>query len=270
MGRIDDIFDAKQAAGEKALMPFLCAGRPSLEALPDLLAGVESAGASIVELGFPFSDPIADGPVIAAAMHRALEEGVTVDAIFNAVEKARPTLKLGLVAMVTVSIVTRWGAERFLDRAAEAGFDGCIFPDAPLEEAESLVGAAGERGLTASLLISPTTTDDRAVRIAALSTGFVYLVARIGITGERSETPDIGARVAALRSITDLPIACGFGVSTSEHVRAVVEHADAAIVGSSLVHLIEKASGAGADPVAQGARFVEELAAGLHASSLNR
>lgn len=267
MSRINTIFTDLRSQGRKALMPFLCAGYPRPGLLGESLKAVEQAGASIVEIGIPFSDPIADGPVIAAAMHEALEAGLTPEATFAEVAAARSTVSAGLVAMVSVSIVNRMSQqglaspEGFIARAQKAGFDGFIFPDAPVEESADLVAAARDHGMTASLLIAPTTAPDRARRIAEASSGFVYLLARAGITGEREDAPDVADRVEMLRQVTDLPIACGFGISTAEHVRAVVDHADAAIVGSALVRRM--APGSGDDPIGQAKAFTESLAAGL-------
>ncbi|HBS28285.1 MAG TPA: tryptophan synthase subunit alpha, partial [Phycisphaerales bacterium] len=178
---------------------------------------------------------------------------------------------VGLVAMVSVSIVRRIGAPRFVRDAAGAGFDGFIFPDAPIEESDELTGLARDAGLTASLLIAPTTPPDRAALIARACSGFVYLLARVGITGESAgvsvDAHAIRARVAALRGVTNLPIACGFGIATPEHVAAVVgpraADADAAIVGSALVKRMARAAAEGRDPVEAAESFVLGLAPGL-------
>ena len=245
-------------------MPFICAGRPDTASLPDMLLALEQGGASIVEVGFPFSDPIADGPVIAAAMHEALQSHITPKHIFEGVAKARENgLAIGLVAMVSVSIVQRIGAKKFVEDAKQAGFDGFIFPDSPVDESDALLAQVREAGLSASLLIAPTTPDERAKAIASACTGFVYMLARVGITGERSDAPEIAGRVSALRQVTDLPIACGFGIGSAEQVRAVVEHADAAIVGSALVRRIEDAINNGDNAIAVAEAFVKELAEGL-------
>jgi tryptophan synthase alpha subunit len=173
-------------------------------------------------------------------------------------------VKAGLVAMCSMSIVWRMGgAAGFASAAREAGFDGLIIPDAPLEESGEILSAADGCGLTCSLLVAPSTPPDRAAAIARASTGFVYLLARAGITGEQTDAPRIEEPVAALRAVTNLPIACGFGISKPEHVREVVRHADAAIVGSALVRRIEQARDARLDPAAAAEAFVRELAAGL-------
>lgn len=263
MNRLETIFQEARRERRRLLMPFVCAGHPEPGSLPRLLGALEGAGAAIAEIGIPFSDPIADGPVIASATHRALERGVTPGSVFDQVGQLRGSTALGLVAMVSASIVYRAGGpDGFAERAAKAGFDGVIYPDVPLEESDALLGAARERGLTATLLISPTTSLGRAEAIAKACTGFVYLLARTGITGERGEAPDVARRVERVREWTDLPIACGFGISTPDHVRAVVAHADAAIVGSALVRRMDQASARGADPIAEAGVFVGELAGG--------
>lgn len=266
MARIDDIFAQARAEGRKLLMPFVVGGFPGPGSIGGVLQSLAAAGAAIVEIGIPFSDPIADGPVIAQAMHRALEQGMTPDRVFEEVANVRPNLSIGLVAMVSVSIVYRMGGpEGFARQAASAGFDGLIVPDAPLEESDGLRSAASKAGLTLSLLVSPTTPPARAERIAAASTGFVYLLARTGITGERSTAPEVASRVARLREATRLPIACGFGISTPEHVRAVVREggADAAIVGSAVVRRMAGAVEARRDAAEEAGALTRELASGL-------
>lgn len=263
--RIPAIFKELRELGHKGLMPFICAGRPSMDALPDVLRAAQEAGGHIVEVGFPFSDPIADGPVIAAAMHEALTTGVTPQQIFDEVARVRSELDIGLIAMVSVSIVHRMGAERFVNDATAAGFDGFIFPDAPVDEARSLVDCVESAGRTVTLLAAPTSPDDRLRRICDMSSGFVYLLARLGVTGEQTVAPTIEPHVRRLRSLTDLPIACGFGISTAAHVRDIVAHADAAIVGSALVRRIERAFADKGEDAAVDAvhNCVSELAEGL-------
>jgi len=295
VNRIESIFAQRKTAGRPFLMPFICGGYPTVDATADVLLALERAGASIAEIGIPFSDPIADGPVIAEAMHEALKRGVTPARVFGAVERVRAKTNLGLVAMVSVSIVQRVGAAQFVAASRLAGFDGLIVPDVPVEESEELRVQARGHGLTLSLLVAPTTPPDRARRIVAACTGFVYVLARVGITGEApnsrsapgserdgrlASTPpsasaiqppavDAGAlaeRIALLRSMTDLPIACGFGISTPEHVALVVGKpplgagADAAIVGSALV---KKMGRAGPQAVDEAEGFVRSLVHGL-------
>lgn len=264
MNRVEQIFTTLRQERKRALMPFVCGGHPRPGATAQVLPALQAAGASIVEIGIPFSDPIADGPVIAAAMHAALQRGSTPQSVFDEVRSVRDRVAIGLVAMVSVSIVHRMGGPaEFVAKAADAGFDGFIFPDAPLEESGGLLSACRDRGVMASLLISPSTPFARAKEIVAASTGFVYLLARAGITGERTDAPDISGRVNKLREVTDLPIAVGFGISSAAHVRAVTETADAAIVGSALVRRMSEADAQGRDAIAEASGFVRELCDGL-------
>jgi len=248
------------------LMPFITAGFPDLETTVRLIPALERAGAGVCEIGLPFSDPIADGPVIASSMHEALARGLRLAEIFDAVRAVRSQSNMGLVAMVSWSIVHRRQPQAFIDECAGSGFDGLIFPDLPLEESAEARALAAQSGLTCSLLIAPTTPADRAAAIARASTGFVYLLARTGITGVREETPEIESRVKMLREVTDLPIACGFGIGSAAAVAAVTQHADAAIVGSAIVQRLADAREAPIDQrVATVESFVRELAAGLAA-----
>ncbi|MFT5422350.1 MAG: tryptophan synthase alpha chain [Phycisphaerales bacterium] len=261
--RIQSIFRAARDEHRRLLMPFICGGSPTPDSTAKLIPTLSHAGASIIEIGFPFSDPIADGPVIAAAMHEALVAGVTPESIFEQVASVRDQIDTGLVAMVSVSLVYAHGINNFVTRAKDAGFDGFIFPDAPLEESADLTAAATEAGLTSSLLISPSTPMDRAELITQHCTGFVYVLARSGLTGEQKDAPQVAERIKALKQITTLPIACGFGISTADHVSSVVAHADAAIVGSALVRRLNDARDQGKDLNAAAEDFVADLATGL-------
>src|ERR1051325_129463 len=256
--RIDDLFPRLRNEGRKALMPFVCGGFPGSGDPPAAPPALERAGASIIEVGIPFSDPIADGAVIAAAMHEALARGATPISVFDEVAQVRPHIQAGLVAMVSMSSVRKAGgggsgaAQRFAKNARAVGFDGLIVPDCPLEESQALRDAAAAEGLSFSLLIAPSTTPRRAEDIVKACSGFVYLLARTGITGERSDAPSaslLETRIGRLRQMTDLPIAVGFGITTPDHVRAVAQHADAAIVGSALVRRMGDAARNGADPI---------------------
>lgn len=259
MNRIEQRLGEARQRGQGALIPYVCAGSPEAGSLTRVLPMLERAGASVIEVGIPYSDPIADGPVIAASMHQALERGMTPERALEQIASVRGQVGAGIVAMVSVSLVHAAGIGAFIGRCRDAGVDGFIFPDAPLEESDELVAAAAEAGLTASLLIAPTTPEDRAAKIAEKCTGFIYMIARAGITGERDAPPEVAERVRLLRGVTKLPIGCGFGISTADHVRAVCEHADAAIVGSALVRRLES----GADPYGEAESFVTELSTGL-------
>ena len=265
MNRIDQVFAERRRAGRPALMPFITAGYPTLDATAALLPALQDAGADICELGLPFSDPIADGPVIQASMTAALGRGVHPSAVFERVASLRDRLDMGLVAMVSYSIVYRMGVERFVSEAAGAGFDGFIFPDLPLEEAGAVTGPVREAGMTSSLLIAPNTPDDRAEAIAQACSGFIYLLARTGITGERADLPaGLGERVRRLRAVSALPVAVGFGIAAADQVRAVTRVADAAIVGSAVVKRITQHADEPPDEIARAVGgFVADLAAGL-------
>lgn len=277
MNRIDTAFADLRRRGAAGLAPFICGGYPSLDSTDRALIALDRAGASIIEVGIPFSDPIADGPVIAAAMHDALAAGVTPRATLDAIARARAHTQVPIVAMVSVSILWKLGVASFINDAASAGVDGFILPDLPVEEADPFLDPIRSAGLTLSLLVAPTTPPDRLERIARASSGFLYLLARVGITGDaRNPTnataappalsgADIAERVRQIRRHTDLPIACGFGVSTPEHVAAVVRQggADAAIIGSALVKRMARAASNHEDPAAEAESFLRSLHAGL-------
>ncbi len=246
-------------------MPYITAGDPSVQATGRMLTEAQAAGASICELGIPFSDPVADGPVIEASMTYALSHGVTVGGVFDMVAGLRSSLSIGLVAMVSYSIVHRIGLKPFIGKAKDAGFDGFIFPDLALEESAEAREEAAKAGLILSMLIAPTTPDDRAEQIAKACTGFVYVVSRAGITGERDELPpELPARLTRLRAVTDLPITVGFGISKPDHVRQVVSVADAAIVGSGMMRRVADVRDQGEDQtVKMVGDYTRELATGL-------
>lgn len=241
MNRIDALFSRLKAEGRRALMPFLTAGDPDLATTAVLIDELARRGANLFEIGIPYSDPIADGPVIAASYHRALQGGVRMAGILQTIrtlraEKAESLGETPLVSMVSYSIISRIGAERYLDDAVAAGLDGLIVPDLPVEESESLQKMATARGLKMIQLITPTTPRDRAVEIARLTTGFIYYVSVAGITGERKELPaELTDNVAWLRTQTDLPICIGFGIGSPEQVKRLAPFADGLIVGSALV-----------------------------------
>jgi len=241
MNRIDALFTRLKAEGRRALMPFLTAGDPDLATTAVLIRELVDRGADMLEVGIPYSDPIADGPVIAASYHRALEHGIKISHVFQTLrtlraEGATTMRDTPLVSMVSYSIIHRVGVERYLDDASTAGLDGLIVPDLPVEESESLKEKATARGLKLIQLITPTTPRDRAVEIARLTTGFIYYVSVAGITGERKELPPaLKDDVAWLRTQTDLPICIGFGIGSPEQVRQLAPVADGLIVGSALV-----------------------------------
>lgn len=265
MNRIDRIFADLRSTGGRALMPYITCGDPSIDTTGQLLAAAERAGASICELGFPFSDPIADGPVIQASMTYALDHGARSADVFDMVAKRRAELNLGLVAMVSYSIVHRLGRDAFLKQCTDSGIDGLIIPDLPVEEVGDLDARFTDAGLTCSHLIAPTTPIERARKLAQASSGFVYLLSRAGITGERTELPtDLPDRINSLREVTDLPIAVGFGIASAEQVATVVQVADAAIVGSAIMRRVNDHRDQPTDTLVNEIEsFVRDLAGGL-------
>ncbi len=271
MNRIDALFDRLKRAGRPALMPFLTAGDPDLETTASLVTHFLDRGANLIELGIPYSDPIADGPVIAASYARALARGAKLDSIFSMVQSLRLEVDAPLVAMVSYSIIHRRGTELFAQAASAAGFDGLIVPDLPVEEAESMLQVAGENGLKLVQLITPRTPRDRALAIARTSSGFLYYVSVAGITGERTEfPPDLVDNLAWLRSQTNLPICVGFGISAPAQVRALAPYADGLIVGSAIVRRVEQAADRGqrGELLASNlGSFVAEMADALSAGS---
>ncbi len=222
-------------------MPFVTAGDPDLSTTGMLISELVSRVAHLIEVGIPYSDPIADGPVIAASYHRALERGVKVAHIFQTIRtlRAEGSARFNdapMVAMVSYAIIHRMGIERFLNDAATAGFDGLIVPDLPIEESLSLIEKATRRNLKLIQLITPTTPRDRAVAIARSTTGFIYYVTVAGITGERKTLPsELVETVGWLRTETDLPICIGFGISGPDQVRHLAPVADGLIIGSAIV-----------------------------------
>ncbi|MDX2146745.1 MAG: tryptophan synthase subunit alpha [Planctomycetota bacterium] len=264
MTRVTSAIQEVLASGRKGVIPFICAGFPRPDSTVRTLSALAADNVPVIEVGIPFSDPIADGPVIAGAMHRALQGGVTPERIFSEIQAARGQFRAALVAMVSVSIVHRFGgAAGFARRAREAGFDGLIVPDVPLEESGQLRAAAAEHGLSFTLLVAATTPAPRVAEIARACTGFVYLMTRTGITGTQSGPIDVDARVKVVREATDLPVACGFGVSTSDHVRSVCRVADAAIVGTALVKAMEAGEQRGDDPSSEAGKLLRELASAV-------
>ncbi|HWE36114.1 MAG TPA: tryptophan synthase subunit alpha [Isosphaeraceae bacterium] len=270
MNRIDALFSRLKREGRRALMPFVTAGDPDLETTAALVREAIARGAHMVEVGIPYSDPIADGPVIAASYTRALRKGIKLDAILGMIAGLRrgeggPKVEAPIVTMVSYAIVHRHGPERYVREAAEAGVDGLIVPDLPVEEAQALADRAAAQGLALIQLVTPTTPRERALKIAGATTGFLYDVSVAGITGERKALPpELADDVAWLRGKTSLPICIGFGISTPEHVRALAPIADGLIVGSAIVRrLADAADRPRGEVVAEVGRFVAELAAAL-------
>jgi tryptophan synthase alpha chain len=236
-------------SGRKLLCPFLTAGYPSLDSTPELLLAAQEAlaGEGVIELGIPFSDPVADGPIIQASYTDALARGATVGKSLAAVSTARKRgLTMPVVAMVSFSIVFKRGTREFARQCRDHDVDGVVLPDIPLEEAPAIVDVMRECALRTTLLVAPTSPPARRAAIARLCDGFVYYLSVSGITGERKILPpDITPNVTALRQVTDAPICVGFGISTAQQVHEVTRVADGAIVGSAVIRRLAQASAGG-------------------------
>jgi tryptophan synthase alpha chain len=261
MNRIDQKFQELRRKKEPAFIPFITAGDPDLETTRGLILKLEGCGADIIELGIPFSDPIADGPVIQSSYYRALSKGLKVSQVFELVRDLRKETEIPIVAMVSYSLVFRGNPENFIARAKEAGFDGATIPDLPVEEIDAVQQAAKERDFRIICFIAPTTTPARMSRIVQCTQGFLYYISVVGITGARDTLPpDMRENVQRLKGMTDKPIALGFGISTPEQARAVGQVADGIIVGSALVRELERHIDR---PVDERIRSVGELASRL-------
>jgi tryptophan synthase alpha chain len=237
--KIDRTFARLRRGGEKALIAYVMAGDPSLEVTEQLVVELEQAGADIMELGVPFSDPIADGPVIQQAAERALRSGTSLRTILPMVARLRARTQIPLVLMAYYNNIHAFGPERFCHEAAQAGVDGLIMPDMPPDEAGPLKGPAAAAGLQLIFLLAPTSTAERRAFVARQSQGFVYYVSLTGITGAKLvNLADVGKNVEKIRKITDVPVAVGFGVTTPEDAANVAVIADGVIVGSAIVKQI--------------------------------
>ena len=265
MQRIEKTFAQLRVARRAALIPYLTAGDPSLEATEALVPVAEAAGADLLELGVPFSDPLADGATIQRASQRALARGVTLRKILHLVARIRPRTEMPLVLMTYYNPILRAGPDAFVAEAAAAGLDGVIVPDLPPEEAGPLRAAPRAAGLAPIFLAAPTSTDARLRLICEASEGYIYAVSLRGVTGARATLPaDLGAQVARLRAHTTKPVAVGFGISTPAQARQVAAVADGVIVGSALVGLVEQ-SGRGEALAAAVAAFLRGLRDGMEA-----
>lgn len=224
-------------ANGKAFIPFITCGDPSLEITEQLVYAMEEAGADLIELGIPFSDPTAEGPVIMAANERALKGGVTTDKIFDMVERIREKTDIPLLFMTYANVVFSYGAEAFCARAQKAGILGLILPDVPFEEKEEFVDIFAKYNINLLSMIAPT-SDDRIAMIAKEAKGFLYMVSSLGVTGTRSNiSTDIGAMTAKVKAVSNVPCAVGFGISTPEQAKKMADLSDGAIVGSAIVKI---------------------------------
>lgn len=261
MGRIEDTFARCRAAGRAAFMPYLVAGDPDLETTARLLPAFAEAGADLIELGVPFSDPMADGSTNQRAAERALRSGTTLRGVLDMVKTIRPALSVPINLMGYYNPFFHYGLERFFRDAAEAGVDGLIVPDLQPDDAAEVRAYADAAGVATIFLIAPTSTPERLALVARESRGFVYAVSLSGVTGERTTLPpDLSTFVDRAASAISLPLAVGFGISTPAMARGVAAVADGVIVGSAIVKRIEAAVEGGADPVVAASSFVREMA----------
>jgi tryptophan synthase alpha chain len=264
MSRIKDKFSQLKTRGERALMPFITAGDPDLETSYRLLLEMERQGADMVELGIPFSDPIADGPTIQRSSQRSLEEGTTVGKALELVRRLRRQSQLPLALMTYYNLVYHLGEEEFVRQATSAGVDGLIVPDLPPEEADNLLAAADEYGLDIIFLLAPTSTHERIKLVSQVSRGFIYYVSLTGITGARKELArGIEQQVHLIARQTDKPIAVGFGISTPEQAARVAAWADGVIIGSALINIIEAHLGNERLLIRKVGEFVRSLKQGI-------
>ncbi len=241
MNRIDGTFQRLQMRGEKALIPYLTAGDPDLETTVALILEFEQRGADLVEVGVPFSDPLADGVTIQRASQRALQGGTTLSKILEMIREVRRNAQLPLVLMSYVNPIFRFGIERFVKEATAAGVDGVILPDLPPEEAGELRLAGEEAGLHPIFLLAPTSSEARLDQVASASKGYIYYVSLKGVTGAREHLSEgVGQAVLRIKARTKTPVAVGFGIGTPDQARTVASYADGVIVGSAIVARVEE------------------------------
>ena len=256
MTKIADAF-----ANGKAFIPFLTCGDPDLETTEKLIRAIADAGADLIELGIPFSDPTAEGPVIQDANLRALSGGVTTDKIFDMVRRVRQTVTIPMVFMTYANVIYSYDADKFLRTAAEIGINGIIVPDVPFEEKQEFEPLCQKYGLAQISMIAPT-SHDRIRAIAEQADGFLYCVSTLGVTGTRANiTTDIGAMVQLVKEVKDIPCAVGFGISTPEQAETICRQADGAIVGSAIVKLI---AANGRDSILPVAEYVKSMKHACH------
>lgn len=256
MTRIEQVLQNK-----KSLIPFLTGGDPTIAVTEELILCLAEAGADLIEIGIPFSDPIAEGPVIQAASERALKAGTTTDALFSMVERLQGKIKIPLVFMTYLNVVYTYGAERFLKRCQKLGIEGIILPDLPYEEREELLPLCKESEVTLISMIAPT-SKDRIHKIAKDAEGFLYCVSSLGVTGERKELGNQAREmILEARKATKIPCAIGFGITTAEQAKKMAEFSDGVIIGSAIVQLIEEHKENSIAPVMD---FVKQIKAAIY------
>jgi tryptophan synthase alpha chain len=263
--RISELFARLEREHRKGLIAYITAGDPSPDRTPGLVEALERGGADLIELGVPFSDPIADGPVIQRAGYRALQAGTTVRKVLEIAAEIRTRSEIPLLLFTYLNPILGYGLEALAADARAAGVDGCLLTDASVEEARSYVDVMRSAGLDTVFLAAPTSSPRRLRLVAGYSTGFIYLVSRTGVTGERdSVSASVAPLVRSMREVTRLPLAVGFGVSTPEQVAEIGRYAEAVVVGSAIMRVIEK-NGDNASLEIQLESFVRELKHGFQA-----
>ena len=259
MSRIEEAFQK-----HKAFIAFITVGDPDLETTESVVHAAVENGADLIELGIPFSDPTAEGPVIMEADEVALKAGATTDKVFELTKKLRETITVPMVYMTYANVVFSYGCEKFAQKAADAGIDGLILPDVPYEEKEEFTEVFDRYGLDLISMIAPT-SEDRIAMIAKEAKGFIYMVSSLGVTGTRSEiTTDISAMTDLVKKNSEVPCAVGFGISTPEQAARMAELSDGAIVGSAIIKIIAKYGKEAAGPVGE---YVKEMADAVHAKA---
>lgn len=259
MSRIEEAFQ-----NHKAFIAFITVGDPDMETTERVVHAAVENGADLIELGIPFSDPTAEGPVIMEADEVALKAGTTTDKVFELTKKLRKTITVPMVYMTYANVVFSYGCEKFAQKAADAGIDGLILPDVPYEEKEEFTEVFDRYGLDLISMIAPT-SEDRIAMIAKEAKGFIYMVSSLGVTGTRNEiTTDISAMTDLVKKNTEVPCAVGFGISTPEQAAKMAELSDGAIVGSAIIKIIAKYGKEAAGPVGE---YVKEMADAVHAKA---
>lgn len=257
MSRLAATFAALREAKRAGLVTYVTAGDPSPEVSCDVLRAIAAAGADVLEVGVPFSDPIADGPAIQRATERALAAGANLTVVLDMIARVRGDIAQPVVLFTYVNPVLQMGVDKFVERAAAVGVDGVLLLDLPIEDSAEMCASLAARSIDQIFLISPTTSDSRLAAAAKLASGFLYVISRLGVTGARDQVAATAAPlVSRIRSVSSLPIAVGFGLSRPEHMVEVGQYADAAVVGSALVTVIGEA---GVDAPAKAGAFVRWL-----------
>lgn len=267
MTAVDQLFSDLRSQKQKALMPFFTAGDPDMKTTAELIRAAQASGANLCEIGVPYSDPIADGPVIQASYQRALDHGFKLQDVFRMGSEVTGEVSMPLVTMVSYSIIFRVGLQSYVEQAIQAGYAGAIVPDLLVEESADFSKVCRDADFNLIQLVTPTTPRDRQIRIAESSTGFLYYVSVTGITGERSSLPpDLVDNVGWLRDQTELPICIGFGISGPETAAQLAPVADGLIVGSAIVRRVAEAKPMSAASVSVG-EFIRELRAAMDGTS---